>query len=394
MTADTAAAPVLSLIPTEEERSLRETVAKIAAGYGPAYIRRCVAADEPPRELWDALATKGFLGANLPEQYGGGGLGMRGLAAVGEEITAAGCSLLLIVVSPAIAGSILVRHGTEAQRDEWLPGIAAGTTRVAFAITEPDAGTNSHNLSTSARKDGDRWLLRGQKTYISGVEDAHAILVIARRREADGSLGLPLLLLVDADAPGLERQHIPTAVRGADKQWSLFFDDVEVPHERLVGGETAGLKAAFDGLNPERIMGAAISCGSGRRALALAAAYARERKVWRDTPIGAHQGISHPLAQCKIELELARLMMQKAAALYDGGASAAEASNMAKYAAAEAAIHCADQAIQTHGGNGFALEYGLTDLYMGARLGRTAPVSREMVLNYVAEHSLGLPRSY
>ena len=168
---------------------------------------------------------------------------------------------------------------------------------------------------------------------------------------------------------------------------------MEVDRDRIIGGETAGLKAAFDGLNPERIMGAAVCNGGARRALDLAAAYARERIVW-NAPIGAHQGISHPLAQAKIELELARLMTQKAAALYDAGAPAGEASNMAKYAAAEAGLHCIDQAIQTHGGNGFALEYGLTDMYWGIRLVRTAPVSREMILNYVAEHSLGLPRSY
>ena len=320
---------------------------------------------------------------------------MHALQAVGEEISAAGCSLLLIVVSPAIVGSIIARHGTEAQRDDWLPGIAAGTTKVAFAITEPDAGTNSHNLSTTATRDGDNYVLKGQKTYISGVEDADAILVIARKREDDGSLGLPLLMLVDVDSPGLEKQFIPVAVKASDKQWQLFFDGVEVPADRVVGeSETAGLKAAFDGLNPERIMGASISNGVGRRALELASAYANERKVWGDTPIGAHQGLSHPLAQAKIELELARLMTQKAAALYDAGAPAGEPANMAKYAAAEAAIKCVDQTIQVHGGNGFALEYGLTDMYWGARLARTAPVSREMILNYVAEHSLGLPRSY
>src|SRR3954464_7724803 len=384
---------VLPLVPTDEEAALRESVAGICSRFGPRYMRECNLEEKPPRDLWDALAEKGYLGANLPEEYGGGGLGMTGLAAVGEEISGAGCSLLLIVVSPAIAGSILVRHGTPDQKDDWLPGIAAGTTRVAFAVTEPDAGTNTHNISTAARKADGRWLLRGTKTYISGVEDAHAILVVARHRMDDGTLGLPLLMLVDSDAPGLERQHIPTALRGADKQWQLFFDDVEVPAERLIGSETAGLKAAFDGLNPERIMGAAVACGAGRRALDMASAYARERVVWGQ-PIGAHQGLSHPLAQAKIELELARLMTQKAAALYDAGAPAGEASNMAKYSAAEAAIHCVDQAIQTHRGNGCALEYGLTDMYWGVRLGRTAPVSREMVLNYVAEHSLGLPRSY
>jgi alkylation response protein AidB-like acyl-CoA dehydrogenase len=392
MTPETAA-PALPIVPSDEERMLRETVRQICSGFGPDYTRRKVAEDESPRELWDALAGKGFLGVNLPEEYGGGGLGMSALAAVGEEITASGCSLLLIVVSPAIVGSILVRHGTEEQKDRWLRPIAAGTTKIAFAITEPGAGSNSHNLKTSARRANGSYVLRGEKTYISGVEDSDAILVVTRARDDDGNLGLPLLFIVDSDAPGLERQHIPTALRAPDKQWTLFFDDVEVPADRLVGAETGGLKAAFDGLNPERIMGAAVACGAGRRALEMAADYARERVVWQG-PIGAHQGISHPLAQAKIELELARLMVQKAAALYDAGAPAGEASNMAKYAAAEASIRCVDQAIQTHGGNGFALEYGLTDMYWGVRLVRTAPVSREMILNYVAEHSLGLPRSY
>jgi alkylation response protein AidB-like acyl-CoA dehydrogenase len=385
--------PMLALVPTAEEQLLRETVNAICRGFGPEYMREKVAADAPPTELWDALASRGYLGVNLPEQYGGGGLGMSALAAVGEEISAAGCSLLLIVVSPAIVGSIITRHGTDEQKDRWLPGIAAGTTKVAFAITEPDAGSNSHNISTAARRTNGGYALRGTKTFISAVEDADAILVVARARDAEGNLGLPLLLVVDVDAPGLERQHIPTALRAPDKQWQLFFDDVEVAEDRLIGSETGGLKAAFDGLNPERIMGAAVCNGAARRALDLAAAYARERIVW-NVPIGAHQGLSHPLAQAKIELELARLMTQKAAALYDAGAPAGEASNMAKYAAAEAGVHCIDQAIQTHGGNGFALEYGLTDMYWGIRLVRTAPVSREMILNYVAEHSLGLPRSY
>jgi alkylation response protein AidB-like acyl-CoA dehydrogenase len=385
--------PVLPLIPTDEERLLRDTVRQICAGFGPEYARRKTEAGEPPRELWEALASRGYLGVNLPEEYGGGGLGMSALAAVGEEIAAAGCPLLLIVVSPAIVGNILARHGTREQKGRWLRGIAAGTTRVAFAITEPGAGSNAHNLKTSARRRGDVWVLRGEKTYISGVEDAQAILVVTRASDEDGNLGLPLVFLVDTDAPGLEKQHIPTALRAPDRQWTLLLDDVEVAPDRLVGAETGGLKAIFDGLNPERIMGAAVACGAGRRALEMASAYARERVVWQ-TPIGAHQGISHPLAQAKIELELARLMTQKAAALYDAGASAGEASNMAKYAAGEAAIRCVDQAIQTHGGNGFALEYGLTDMWWGVRLVRTAPVSREMILNYVAEHSLGLPRSY
>ncbi len=384
----------LKLVPTDEERLLRETVAAICANFGPAYSRERYAADEPPAELWDALASKGYLGVNIPEEWGGGGIGMSGLAAVGEEIAAAGSSLLLIVVSPAIAGSILTRHGSDEQKDRWLRGIAAGTTRLAFAITEPDAGTNSHNLSTSLERRGDKFVLRGQKTYISGVEHADAVLVIARSKLPDGSLGLPSLAIVDVDAPGFSRDVIPMPYVGPDKQWTLFFDGVELEEDRLIGGEGGGLGPVFDGLNPERIMGASIACGAGRRALKIASDYANERNVW-GAPIGTHQGISHPLAEAKIELELARLMMQKAAALYDAGApGAGESSNMAKYAAAEAAIHCVDRAIQTHGGNGFALEYGLSDMWWGVRLTRTAPVSREMILNYVAEHSLGLPKSY
>ncbi len=374
---------------------LREAVAGIAGEYGPAYMLRCTDAGEPPTELWDALAEKGYCGVNLPEEFGGGGLGMTGLAAVQEELALQGCTQLLLVVSPAIAGSILVSRGSRDQQEEWLPGIARGTTRISFAVTEPDAGTNTHNITTRAKETADgRWTLRGQKTYISGVEHATHILIVARQELEGGELGLPLLFIVDVDAAGLTREYIPTALRLPDRQWTLFIDGIEVGEERLIGGTTGGLGALFDGLNPERIMAAAGSVGAGDRALRQAAEYARERQVW-GKPIGTHQGLSHPLAQCKVDLELARLMTHKACALYDAGfKGAGESSNMAKYAAAEACVECVDQAIQVHGGNGVALEYGLTDMWWGARLNKIAPVSREMILNYVAEHSLGLPKSY
>src|ERR687894_3249775 len=333
----TATEAALALVPSDEERQIREAVRGICDGFPDDYSRQKHAAAEPPTELWDAMAEKGYLGVNLPEEGGGGGLGMTGLATVGEEIAAAGKGLLLIVVSPAIVGNILARHGTDAQKERWLRGIAAGTTKIAFGITEPDAGTNSHNLATSVERRRDRLVLRGQKTYISGVEHADAVLVVARSKLPDGKLGLPSLCLVDVDAPGFTREAIPMPYLGPDKQWTLFFDDVELEEERLIGGEGGGLGPVFDGLNPERVMGAAIACGAGRRALEKAAAYANERAVW-GAPIGTHQGIAHPLAEAKVDLELARLMMQKAAALYDAGApGAGEASNMAKYAAAEAA---------------------------------------------------------
>jgi alkylation response protein AidB-like acyl-CoA dehydrogenase len=383
---DSAVAPSIPLVPSDEERLLRESVAGIASGFGAPYMREKHAAGLPPTELWDALAQKGFLGVNIPEEYDGGGRGMTELAAVAEELGAAGCPLLLMVVSPAIAGSILARHGSEEQKERWLRGIGAGTTKIAFAVTEPDAGTNTHNITTRATPDGDGgYRIRGQKVYISGVEDADALMVVTRMEEGVG------LFIVDSNAPGLTRTEIATAPRGADKQWHLFFEDVQVDEDRRVAN---GMGALFDGLNPERIMAAALGVGAGRRALAQASQYARERTVW-SVPIGAHQGLSHPLAECKIELELAALMLRKASALYDAGfKGAGEASNMAKYAAAEAAIRCVDQAIQVHGGNGVAEEYGLTDMWWGVRTMRIAPVSREMILNYVAEHSLGLPRSY
>ncbi len=387
--------PVIPLVPSDEERLLREAVGGITSGYGAKYMLECTEAGEPPTELWDALAEKGYCGVNLPEEFGGGGLGMTGLAAVQEELALQGCTQLLLVVSPAIAGSILVARGSREQQEEWLPGLARGTTRIAFAVTEPDAGTNTHNISTRAKQNGDgNWVLKGQKTYISGVEHATHILIVARQELDDGQLGLPLLFIVDVDAPGLNRESIPMALRLPDKQWTLYIEGIEVGDERLIGGTTGGLGALFDGLNPERIMAAAGSIGAGDRALRQASEYARERAVW-GKPIGTHQGLSHPLAQCKVELELARVMTQKACALYDAGfKGAGEASNMAKYAAAEATVKCVDQAIQTHGGNGIALEYGLTDMWWGARLNKIAPVSREMILNYVAEHSLGLPKSY
>jgi alkylation response protein AidB-like acyl-CoA dehydrogenase len=215
-------------------------------------------------------------------------------------------------------------------------------------------------------------------------------------RRADGTLGKPTMCIVDVDAPGFTREEIPMPHVGADRQWMLFYDDVELDADRIVGGEEAGLAVVFDGLNPERIAVAANATGLAMRALEKACAYANERQVWR-TPIGAHQSLAHPLARAKIELELARLMNQKAAALFDAGASgqlAGEAANMAKYAAAEAAIHAVDAAVQVHGGDGLALEYGVSDMWWAARALRIAPVSEEMVLNHVAQHTLGLPKSY
>jgi alkylation response protein AidB-like acyl-CoA dehydrogenase len=382
--------------PTQEHELLRSAVAEIARSFGHEYYVARARSGEKTDELWDAVAAQGFLGVHVPEEHGGGGAGMVELAIVTEELAAAGCPLLLIVVSAAICAALVARFGTDAQRDAWLPGLAAGE-KMAFAITEPDAGSNSHNLTTRATRDGDVFRLRGTKTFISGVDEAPRMLVVTRTGTNDATgKGELSLFVVDTDAPGLERTAIPVEICAPEKQFVLFFDDVEVPADRLLGDEGEGLRQVFFGLNGERITSAALATGIGRYALERATEYARDRQVW-EVPIGAHQGIAHPLAAAKVDLELARLMNEKAAWSQDHGADArttGEAANMAKYAAAEAAMACLDRAIQTHGGNGMTSEYGLADLWGLTRLLRIAPISREMVLNFVAHQSLGLPRSY
>jgi alkylation response protein AidB-like acyl-CoA dehydrogenase len=378
---------------SDELLMLRETIARIAARYGQEYYLAKARDGGKTTELWDELAAAGYIGVNLPESHGGGGMGLAALAAVGEELAAAGCPLLLLVVSPAIAGSLVARFGTPEQQERWLRPIAGGTARFAFAITEPGAGTNSHRLAITARRDGDGFRLSGSKHFISGVDEADAVLVVARSGTDASGRGSLSLLVVPTDAPGLTRTLLPVDVVAPEKQFTLYFDDVRVPEADLLGGEGDGLRLLFYGLNPERVMGAAVSNGIGRFALERAAAYARDRQVW-DAPIGAHQGVAHPLARAKIDVELARLATARAAWLYDQGLDAGEAANMAKYAAAEAAVAAVDQAVQVHGGLGLATETGISALLGMARLQRIAPVSREMVLNFVAQHSLGLPRSY
>jgi alkylation response protein AidB-like acyl-CoA dehydrogenase len=379
---------------TDEQRLLREAVRDLARTYGHRYYLEVSRSGRPAAELWSELARYGYVGVNIPVEYGGAGAGVTELAIVEEELAAAGTPSFLLIVSAAICGELLVRHGTPEQKREWLPRMAAGEAKMAFAVTESEAGTNTHRLATTATSDGDGFRLRGSKVFASAVEEADRVVVVARtstdERTGRGRLSL---FLLDPSAQGVQRQLIDVEMTAPEKQWSLFFDDVVLGPEALIGAEGEGLRALFSGLNPERIMAAALETGIALYALDKAAAYARERRVW-DVPIGAHQGVAHPLARCKIEVELARLMLRKAAWQHDTGQEAGEASNMAKYAAAEACMAALDQAIQTHGGNGLTTDYGLATLWGAARLQRTAPVSREMILNHIAQHSLGLPRSY
>ncbi|MEY9847369.1 acyl-CoA dehydrogenase family protein [Streptacidiphilus sp. MAP5-3] len=384
-----------TFVESEERRDLRAAVRALGARYGLDYLLSCGKEHRIPEELWREAGKLGFLGVNLPAEYGGGGAGMQELAIVLEELGTAGCPLLMLVVTPAICGSIIARFGAEEQKQRWLPGFADGSVRMAFGITEPDAGSNSHRLTTTARRDGSDWLLTGRKVFISGVDASDATLIVGRTEDARTGKLKPALFVVPRDAPGFEYRPIEMELHMPERQFQLFLDDVRLPADALIGDEDAGLLQLFAGLNPERIMAAAYSTGMARFALDRAVDYAKERTVWK-TPIGAHQGLAHPLAQVRIELELARLMMQKAAFLYDAGddLGAGEAANMAKYAAAEAAVRSVDQAVQTLGGNGLTSEYGLATLVAGVRVGRIAPVSREMILNYVAQHTLGLPKSY
>ncbi|WP_406288304.1 acyl-CoA dehydrogenase family protein [Embleya sp. NBC_00896] len=379
---------------SDEHRALRAAVGAITDGFGATYFAEHSRDRQPTTELWQALGRHGYIGVNLPEEYGGGGGGLVELAIVCEEVAAHGCPLLLLLVSGAIAGEVLTRFGTAGQKGAWLPRLAAGTGKIVFAITEPDAGSNTHRLATTATRDGERWLLRGTKHYISGVNEADAILVVARTGTDPGSgRGRLALFLVDTDDPRLTATPLPVEGAAPEQQFTLFFDDVAVSADRLIGTEGDGLRQVFHGLNPERVTGAALGVGIARQALARATEYARTREVW-DRPIGTHQAIAHPLAQAAIEVELAALMTYRAAWLHDAGEPAGEAANMAKYAAAEAAIHAVDAAIQTHGGNGMSRDFGLVPLWGMARTLRIAPVSREMILNHVAQHTLGLPRSY
>jgi alkylation response protein AidB-like acyl-CoA dehydrogenase len=384
-----------SFVESEERQALRKSVAALVANYGQEYYLRKARAGEHTDELWNEAGKLGFIGVNLPEEYGGGGAGMYELSLVMEEMSAAGCGLLMMVVSPAINGTIIAKYGTDQQKKRWLPGIADASVTMAFAITEPDAGSNSHNITTTARRDGSDWILSGRKIYISGVDQAQAVLVVGRTEHAKTGKLRPALFIVPTDTPGFEYTPIEMELVSPERQFSLFIDDVRLPADALVGSEDAAIAQLFAGLNPERIMGAASAVGTGRFALNKAVEYVKTRKVW-STPIGAHQGLSHPLAQNYIEIELAKLMMQKAATLYDCGndAGAAEAANMAKYAAGEASVRAVDQAVQSLGGNGLTKEYGIAAAVTVSRLSRIAPVSREMVLNFVAQTSLGLPRSY
>ena len=386
------------LEPTTQENLIRDFVKQVAKKYGRDYWVAKARQGEFAKELWDELASGGYLGMLIPEEYGGGGLGMREMAVLQEELSHQGTPLLLIIVSAVMDATLIARYGNEEMKKRYLPGMARGDIKLCFALTEPTAGSNSFRISTKAVRDGDSYVLNGQKTFISAVDQSDYLLVVVRTtpfEQVDNKREGLSLLLVDRKAPGVTLQPLEMGVLHPETQFEVFFDDVRVPRDELIGEEGKGSKYLFDALNPERISAAAVAVGLGQFVLEKAVAYAKERVVF-DKPIGAHQGLQHPLAIVKTNLELAALMTRYAAQLFDGGdkVTAAAYANMAKFAAAEAAIEACDLAIEVHGGSGFSIDVDLITVWPLVRMLRTVPVSREMALNYIGEHVLGLPRSY
>ncbi len=378
----------------DHHRALRESVGKLVGKYGRKYFQEMVAAGTHPDALWAELGEAGFLGVHIAENYGGSGGGLADLNVVIEECAAQGCPMLALVIS-SICAPIIAGFGSEELKNKWLPGIATGTRKMCFSITEPDAGSNTHRVKTTVKSNGSGYVLNGSKYWTSAIDESEAVMVVARDADldtGDGRSALSLLIL-PTNTPGITWHPIDSALRSTEKQFTVFYDNVQLDADAMVGERGAGLRQVFVGLNPERVSAAAINNGISRFALAKAAQYANDRSVWKTT-IGAHQGVAHPLAEAYVNVQAARLLAARAAQLYDNGEDAAEAANMAKFAAAESSLKALDQAIQVHGGNGLSFEYGLADLWFIARLHKTAPVSREMILNYVSQHSLGLAKSY
>jgi acyl-CoA dehydrogenase len=382
---------------THEQRQILEYGDAVAQKYDRKYWMDCAEKRVFPDALYRQVAEDGFVGTMVPEEYGGAGQGMVEMHLFLEGLSNNGIPLLNLVVGATMSLGLIAKYGSEAQKARYLPDACAGKTRFCFAITEPDAGSNTIRTSTIAKKRGNRFALNGQKTFITDAEGSDYALVVTRttphtevQKKTDGFT----LFVVDLKAKGIQKQFIPVSIPAPETQWQLFFDDVDLGPDDIIGEVDKGFGILFKSLNPERILVGSICCGLGRYALNRAVAYAKERKVFNDVPIGAYQGLQHPLASARTDVEMASLMTLKAAWIFDQGREAGEFSNMAKLAAADAGTKAVDTALQCFGGNGFTKEYGIFDIYPLVRLLKTAPLNREMILNYIGERVMGLPRSY
>ena len=382
--------------------AVREGVAAVAAKYDNAYWSRCEEEHRFPQEAYDDLAAGGWFGLAVPEEYGGGGQGLLELAVANETLCASGgtAGSFFYITTPGFGGMTITRHGTEEQRQRILPGLATGELQFCLALTEPDAGSNALEISTAARRDGDEFVIRGQKVWISNVENADWMVAVTRTipaAEARPRTAGFTLLLVDvkrALADGtLSFTPIPKMGSNILCSSQVFFDDVRVPATNVIGEVDQGFAVLWDVLNPERILAAAGGIGAADAALDVACDYARERVVF-GRPIGSNQALQFPLAQIKAKAELGRLMTYKAAWLFDRREPCGGEANIAKLTGAQVAWEAANQAFQTLGGMAYSKEYPVERMFRDARIGKNIPVAEELVLAHIGTQALGLPKSY
>lgn len=385
---------------TDEQRMIVETARKLGERFGLAYWRDHDERKAFPREFWKAVCEAGIGGVTLPEQYGGSGLGMLEMALAIEELARGGGGSTvgqLFMLNPIFGGVAIHKYGTEAMKQELLPALASGELMFCMGLTEPDAGTNTLAITSFAKPDGAGFRLNGKKHWITGTASAHKMLVVARTKKPDEvqrrTDGISLFL-IDVARDGLAHGKIEKLGTNTLDSSTIFFDNVRIEPEEVIGTLHAGWHALLDVLNTERIVTTSGLCGTVDLACKLAVDFANERRVFGKNPISSYQGIQFPLAQAYAEIGCARLMNLKAAVLCDTGQPFGTESNLAKLIASQACDKATIQAMQTLGGMGYAREYHLERLWRDQRLFRFAPVSEEMILNYIAQHNLGMPRSY
>jgi acyl-CoA dehydrogenase len=383
---------------TPEQEQIREAVLRVCAQFGESYWLEKERESRFPEEFYRAMAEGNWLGIAIPDEYGGAGLGITEAAIMMQAVAESGAAMSgASAIHMNIFGlNPVVVFGTDAQKRRMLPPLVRGEDKACFGVTEPNAGLNTTEIVTRAERHGDRYVISGQKIWTSTAQVANKILLLARTTPLDRvqrrTHGLSLFY-TDLDRAHAEVRVIRKMGRHAVDSNMVFFEDMEVPEADRIGPEDEGFRAILHGLNPERILVAAEAVGIGRAALARATRYARERIVF-GRPIGQNQSIAHPLAQSWAELEAANLLMLKAAALYDAGRECGAEANAAKYLAGEAGYHACERAVMTHGGMGYAEEYHVERYFRESLIPRIAPVSPQMILNYIAERVLGLPRSY
>jgi acyl-CoA dehydrogenase len=388
----------LSLL-TPEQTEIRDAVTRICENFGENYWARCDQEAKFPEEFVQAIAAGGWLGIAMPVAFGGAGLGLREALVMMQTVTESGAGFTgASSIHLNIFGLMpLVKFGSDEQRARLLPRIISGEDRACFGVTEPNSGLDTTSLTTSAkRRSGGGWRINGRKMWTSGAQTATKILIIVRTTPKDECAkptdGLSLFY-TDLDRRKVDIQRIPKMGRNAVDTNALFIDDLDVPDEDLVGEVGKGFRYLLHGLNPERILFGGEAVGNGRAALRRATAYVKERVVF-NRPIGQNQGVQHPLARAWMELEAANLMAFRAAELYDADVECGGFANAAKYLGAEAGFNACETAILSHGGMGYAREFHVERLFREAMIARIAPVSREMIFNYIAERELGLPKSY